>query len=154
SRLLIQPAPPWQLKAQWAGPTLDIDDERVTVSADVSGGVRDVVNGRNLTMHGTVSATCDPRLSVGDDGLQVSALAAPSPQELDLSDLGLTYADDARTVSWLDAEVEQVLLRPTFGPQLMSRLAVLPLNYLPASLGRLLKNDRTSTSSWAVSVDP
>jgi hypothetical protein len=154
SRVIVQPIAPWQLRAQWAGPTLDIDGARVTLSADVSGGVRDVLNGLNLTMRGKVSAMCHTTLALAADGLPVATLTAPSPLELDLADLELTYAGGDSPVSWLDAAAEQALIRPTLGEQLMAPLADLPLNYLPASVDRLLKADGQTASGWAVSIDP
>src|SRR5262249_26147860 len=154
SRVIVQAVPPLQMKAHWAEPELEIVGDVLKVSADVSGGVRHVPKGINLTMKGRVGAECQPLVALTDDGLPVATLAAPSALELDLADLELSYEGDDEALSWADQAVEQTLLRPTLCGLLIAPLAGLPLNYVPVSLPPLARDDGPTRTDWSALFDP
>ncbi len=162
SRVLARTVPPFQMKAHWAKPELNIAKEVVSLSANVEGGARYAIEGINLTLKGKVKAKCRPIMVINDDGRPVIRLAAPSPPELQLVDLKLSYkADDGLTR--VDTAVERTLLRPTLCEQLMAPLADLPLNYMPDAVPLLLiekpghpvsPTDGIKLADGAVSLDP
>ncbi|MGH3975196.1 MAG: hypothetical protein ACRDS9_17980 [Pseudonocardiaceae bacterium] len=88
-------------------------------------------------------------------------LTAPSLLGLDLTGLKLSYAGDGEPLSWVDTTIEQTILRPSLSALLMTRLASMPLSYLPDSLPLRLPathNDATTDglvlADSAVSLDP
>src|SRR5262245_29064134 len=151
SRVIAQSAPPFQMKAHWAAPRLDINNDFVNLSAEVRGGLRHMVEGINLTMTGKVSASCRVRLAVADDGLPTATLSPPSPFDLDLADLRLSYAGGNEPYAWADRAVDEVFLRPVLAGLLMAPLAGLPLSYVPASLR--LHTTGSVEPAWGVFVD-
>ncbi|MDQ3764997.1 MAG: hypothetical protein M3460_26855 [Actinomycetota bacterium] len=147
SRVIAQVIPPFQMKAHWDKPDLALADELLKLSANVRGGTRHVTKGINLTVEGTISAECRPRVSASRDGQPVVVLTAPSLWELDLADLDLSYKGDDEPLSWVDTTIEQTVLRPSFSLLLMAPLASLPLSYLPDSLPLRLKTTRTEVAT-------
>jgi hypothetical protein len=131
SRLLAQTIKPFQMKAHWSNPSLEIAEGAVKLSVDVQGGARSLIDGINLSMEGEVTAKCQPTASVNKDNQPVITLSPPSPLKLHLGDLELTYEGDDRMLTPLGATIERALLRPTLCAELMAPLANLPLNYLP-----------------------
>jgi hypothetical protein len=131
SRVLAQTVTPFQMKAHWAKPELKITKDMVVLSVDVAGGARYFIEGINLTMEGQVGTGCLPRAAANDSGQPVVTLATPSPLNLRLGDLKLSYEGDEDLLTEVDTAIERTLLRPTLCAQLMAPLANLPLNYLP-----------------------
>lgn len=62
SRVIANTISPFEMKAHWANPRLDIANDTLRLSADVKGGARHVTKGINLTMEGNVSADCRPEV--------------------------------------------------------------------------------------------
>jgi hypothetical protein len=147
SRVIAQTIPPFQMKAHWDKPDLDLADELLRLSANVRGGTRHVTKGINLTVEGTISAECQPMVAASRDGQPVVVLTAPSPLDLDLADLDLSYEGDDEPLSWVDTSIEQTVLRPSLSLLLMAPLAGLPLSYLPDSLPLRLKATRTKVAT-------
>ncbi|MGH4010371.1 MAG: hypothetical protein ACRDTH_19795 [Pseudonocardiaceae bacterium] len=161
SRVIAQLIPPFQMKAHWDKPNLNSAEDLLRLSTDVRGGARHVVNGINLTMEGSIHAECRPRVVASEDGQPVVTLTTPSPLDLDMADLKLSYEGDDKPLSWVDTTIEQTVLRPSFSMLLMAPLANMPLSYLPDSLPLRLKakhNDVTTEglllTDSAVSLDP
>jgi hypothetical protein len=163
SRVLAQTVSPFQMKAHWAKPELDIDEDRVRLSVDVQGGARYAVEGINLTMEGHVNAKCQPRAVFNKGGQPVVILATPSPLDLHLGGLKLSYEGDDELPTWVDTAIEHTLLRPTLCAQLMEPLANLPLNCLPDTVPLPLPDephqltpptDGLALADAAVSLDP
>ncbi len=161
SRVIAQKIPPFQMKAHWDNPKLDFADDLLGLSATVRGGARHVTKGINLTMEGNIHADCGPRVVATKDNQPVVTLTAPSPLDLDLTGLKLSYQGDDEPLSWIDTTIEQTILRPSLSMLLMARLASMPLSYLPDSLPLRLTathNDATTDglmlADSAVSLDP
>ncbi|HKR48150.1 MAG TPA: hypothetical protein VJT72_00985 [Pseudonocardiaceae bacterium] len=161
SRVIAQLIPPFQMKAHWDKPNLNSAEDLLRLSTDVRGGARHVVNGINLTMEGSIHAECRPRVVASEDGQPVVTLTTPSPLDLDMADLKLSYEGDDKPLSWVETTIEQTVLRPSFSMLLMAPLANMPLSYLPDSLPLRLKakhNDVTTEglllTDSAVSLDP
>lgn len=85
-------------------------------------------------MEGNVRADCRPIVVAADDDRPVVVLKAPSLMDLDLADLKLECKASDELLSWVDSTIEQVILRPALSALLMSRLASMPISYLPDSL--------------------
>lgn len=91
SRVLAQTVAPFQMKAHWAKPDLNIAEDVVKVSADVAGGARYFIEGISLNLEGQGDAGRRPRVVANDGGQPVVTLAPPSPLDLHLGDLKLNY---------------------------------------------------------------
>jgi hypothetical protein len=163
SRVLAQTVSPFQMKAHWAKPELDIGKDVVKLSADVHGGARYAIEGINLTMEGHVNAKCQPVAVLNEGGQPVVTVAAPSPLDLHLGGLKLSYEGDGELPTWVDTAIEHTLLRPTLCAQLMVPLANLPLTCLPDAVPLRLTDEphgvTPSTNGLAladaaVSLDP
>lgn len=154
SRAIEQMIPPFQMKAHWDNPKLDFVNGLLKLSADVRGGARHVKSGINLTMAGTVHADCRPRVGQTKDHQPLVTLTAPSMLDLDLAGLKLSYEGDDKPLSWVDATVEQTILRPSLATWLMAPLASMPLSYLPESLPlRLHAGDNDVTTDGLMLAD-
>jgi hypothetical protein len=151
SRVIAQPVPPWQMKAQWSEPDVSLGTDHITLSVEIQGGVRHILKGTNLTVEGTVSAACRPQVATADDGSPWVFLAAPTPLGLDLTELELTYKADPDAVSWIDDAIETTLLRPTVSAQLVGPLAGLPLSFWPSGP---VPHRGGADPGWAVWLDP
>jgi len=58
SRLIDEPVPPTQVKVWWDKPELELDDDdSISLSVEVTGGARQLVTERNLSVEGSVSIT-------------------------------------------------------------------------------------------------
>ena len=163
SRVLAQTVTPFQMKAHWAKPGLELAEDMVTISADVAGGTRYAIEGINLTMEGQVNTKRRPVVAANDSGQPVVTLATPSPLELHLGDLELRYEGDDEILTWVDTSIERTLLRPTLCAQLMAPLTNLPLNCLPDAVPLHLTDephhgatpaDGLALTDAAVSLDP
>jgi hypothetical protein len=161
SRAIAQVIPPFEMKARWDKPDLALTDELLKLSANVRGGIRHAMKGINLTVEGTISAECRPRVSESRDGQPVVVLTAPSLWELDLADLNLSYEGDDEPLSWVDTTIERTVLRPSFSLLLMAPLASMPLSYLPDSLPLRFKTTHPDVATddlvlvdSTVSLDP
>jgi hypothetical protein len=72
--------------------------------------------------------------------------------DLGLADLKLSYEGDDTPLSWMDAAIEKVLLRPTLSRLLMAPLASLPLSYLPDSLPLRLKEKHNTVTTEGLTL--
>ena len=161
SRIIAQAIPPFQMKALWDNPKLGFANDLLRLSVDVKGGTRHVIKGINLTMEGSIHADCQPRVVATKASQPVVTLTAPSPLDLDLANLKLSYKGDDKPLPWVDTTVEQTILRPSLCTLLMAQLASMPLSYLPDSLPLRLEarnNDEVTDglmlTDTAVSLDP
>ncbi|MDQ4033748.1 MAG: hypothetical protein M3332_16495, partial [Actinomycetota bacterium] len=161
SRIIAQSIHPFQMKALWDNPKLDFANDLLRLSADVKGGTRHVIKGINLTMEGNIHADCQPKVVATKANQPMVTLTAPSPSDLNLADLKLSYKGDDKPLSWVDTTVEQTILRPSLSTLLMAQLASMPLSYLPDSVPLRLKarnNDEVTNgltlTDTAVSLDP
>ncbi|MDQ4103169.1 MAG: hypothetical protein M3186_05485 [Actinomycetota bacterium] len=160
SRVIEQMLSPFQMKAHWDNPKLGFANGLLRLSADVRGGVRHVRKGINLTMEGNVHADCRPTVVPAEDNQPLVTSIAPSMLDLDLAGLKLSCGGTDEPLSWVDATIEQAILRPSLSTGLMAPLAGMPLSYLPESLPLRLEaapNEVTADglmlADWAVSLD-
>jgi Transposase len=83
TRLINEPVPPTQVKVWWDKPEIELDDaDSISLSVDVTGGARQLVTGRNLSVDGSVSITRKAQYAANEIG--VPYLHLESPQSFDL----------------------------------------------------------------------
>ncbi|MFD8497075.1 hypothetical protein [Amycolatopsis sp. NPDC059657] len=140
SRVLSRRTPPFQFKAHWGTPRVAFDGKKLKLSADVSGGVRHSLKRVNLSVDGTVHYSGVP--------LARGAVTLPRPPVADLGvdELKLSYKGDGKPLGRLEIKIGHRILRRVLAKRLMTRLADLPLTWLPEPLPLL--------RDLVVSVDP
>jgi hypothetical protein len=153
SRVLAQVIPPFQIRAHWAEPAVDLAGDQVRISTQIRGGVRHAPLGMNLTVDGRVHARSHAIVRRTDDDLPYASLAAPTPLELDLRDLQVRYEGNDEELPWTDRALEEAFLRTSLCTQLMAPLAHLPISYLPTAAG-LIHVARSGSTTWMHSIDP
>ncbi len=136
SRRIEQPVDPLEIKACWNKPNVAISAGSIELAADVSGGARQMVTGRILTLDGKVSAKQKIIPAIDDSQRPYACVEMPKPSRLALRKLKVTYEGSQWPpfLSELNPAREATLLRPVLATQLMGQLARIPLTYMPCSL--------------------
>ena len=157
SRLIDEPVPPTQVKVWWDKPELELDDaDSISLSVEVTGGARQLVTERNLSVDGSVSITRKALVATDEKGAPFLSLESPQPFDLHMSKLKVTYEGSKwpELLSRIDPTRETTVLRPLLTMALMIPLSQLPLSYNVESLPlRILAPNSSSTpSEWNIPV--
>src|SRR5712691_3229111 len=157
SRLIDEPVPPMQVKAWWDKPELELDDDdSISLSVEVTGGARQHVTERNLSIDGSVSVTRKALVATDEMGAPYLYLKSPQPYDLHMSKLKVTYAGSKwpELLSRIDPTRETTILRPLLTMALMIPLSQLPLSYNVKSLPLriLAANISPTPSEWNIPV--
>src|SRR5712691_11281635 len=92
TRLIDEPVPPTQFKVWWDKPEIELDDaDSISLSVNVTGGARQLVTGRNLSVDGSVSITRKAQYAPNEIGVPYLHLESPQPFDLHMSKLKVTY---------------------------------------------------------------
>jgi hypothetical protein len=137
NRLIDEPVPPTQVKVWWDKPEIELDDaDSISLSVDVTGGARQLVTGRNLSVDGSVSITRKAQFTANEIGVPYLHLESPQPFDLQMSKLKVTYEGSKwpELLSRIDPTRETAILRPLLATTLMFPLSQLPLSYNVESL--------------------
>src|SRR6266568_2168642 len=157
SRLIDEPVPPTQVKVWWDKPELELDDDdSISLSVEVTGGARQLVTERNLSVEGSVSITRKALLATDEIGALSLSLESPQPFDLQMHKLKVTYPGSkwSPLLSRIDPTRETTILRPLLTLALLIPLSQLPLSYNLKSLPmRLLApNSSPAPTEWSIPV--
>ncbi len=157
SRLIDEPVPPTQVKVWWDKPELELDDaDSISLSVEVTGGARQLVTERTLSVDGSVSITRKALVATEEKGAPYLSLESPQPFDLHMSKLKVTYEGSKwpELLSRIDPTRETTVLRPLLTMALMLPLSQLPLSYNVESLPLhiLAPNSSSTPSEWNIPV--
>src|SRR5579859_1811833 len=142
-----------EIKAHWNRPEVSVKEGQIELSAEVSGGLRQVTTGRILTLDGPVSVKQNPTLASDTHGRPYTCVDTPSPQTLNMRELKVTYEGSkwAPLQAKLSPAKAEKSLRPVITTQLFEQLASIPLTYMPSSLPIAMSTSwRTATKTLRV----
>ncbi len=136
SRRIEQAVPPLEVKACWNKPGVTLSDGSVTLAADLTGGARQALSGRILTLDGTVNARQTITSAVDANQRPYARVEEPTPVQVDLRQLRVSYEGSRwpERLSTLNPAKEATALRPVLSSQLFGLLARIPLTCMPCSL--------------------
>ena len=135
SRRIEQPVSPLEIKAYWNKPEVTISNSSIKLSAEVSGGARQVETGRILTLDGAVSAWQNATLAVDASGRPYACMQPSDLLHVSMRKMKVSYEGSRWPpfLAKLNPAKEETLLRPVLATQLFGQLARIPLTYMPSS---------------------
>jgi hypothetical protein len=121
-----------EINAHWNNPEVTVEEGQIELSAELSGGARQVTTGRILTLDGAVSVKQNPILATDIHGRPYVCVNPPSAQSLDTGKLQVTYGGPkwSPLLAKLNPTKAEKSLRPVITTQLFEQLATVPLTYM------------------------